>query len=668
MKVEAALLWAGFAVGVALANLPGIPSAPYTPLGSGIFPISRIEIIGVDARHASVRNQHGATLIPPTLRDFAITFGRDLEAVYGVQAEVIEHRGAVSRRKGVFLTLDDGPGYTDAAGRHTFEGYSLVTNRSGIFIAGASPLGVWWGTRTVLQQAALYGRIPHGEGQDSPAWGERGMMLDAGRHYYPKSFLIEMCSYMSFFKQNVFHLHLSDNLHNSTAMSHRGVTVVPEIEAPGHALSIVQWRPQLGLEDLSLLDISHPQTMPTMKLIWREFLPWFHSKVVSIGADEYGGPVSDYNWFVNSMNTFIRQSSNKSIRIWGTFPPKPSYHINIDQDVSIQHWSYHEDNPYHDYIRKDYSVVNSMGDFYVVNKWGRYPNTIDISKTFHGDPSIRGKGPWHPHIFNMKNASDNPRRNEPLVLGAIAPLWNDYGPNASVYSEAYYAWRLGLPALADKQWGGKLTKQQFDFYFRKLHSRIPAQNLDRNIPSKGVVIFEYDLSRGNNVSHGLVKDLTTNGYDASTKCAFRDSSLLITPRCALVTPWRSKGRDYTLSLKLKISQLADPTNTTLVVGADSVLMLTPNVTLFASGNYYRLNMTVPVGELVELTLWGCKKQTFASVKRPGDLGSPKEEEFLVKMGIDGQRFHWDVMAIEAPIEEVTGWNGELFWMRLTRLA
>jgi hexosaminidase len=33
------------------------------------------------------------------------------------------------------------------------------------------------------------------------------------------------------------------------------VTIIPELEAPGHALVIAQWKPELALDDLSLLNI-----------------------------------------------------------------------------------------------------------------------------------------------------------------------------------------------------------------------------------------------------------------------------------------------------------------------------------------------------------------------------------------------------------------------------
>jgi hexosaminidase len=186
---------------------------------------------------------------------------------------------------------------------------------------------------------------------------------------------------MSFFKQNTLHLHLSDNLFNNKRYSReqslslyarfrlwsdspelaglnkfrnesytysdfqsiqsscaaRGVTILPEIEAPGHALPIVQWKPELGLtNDLSLLNISHPDTIPTMKTIWSSFMDWFDSKTVHIGADEYTGEVTDYNRFVNEIASFIHKNGSKSVRIWGTSPPKAEYD-NISKDVAIQH-------------------------------------------------------------------------------------------------------------------------------------------------------------------------------------------------------------------------------------------------------------------------------------------------------------------------------------------
>ncbi|KAL6863341.1 hypothetical protein ACO1O0_003590 [Amphichorda felina] len=690
--------------GLAQSQLVGVPTVPYKG-GEGQFKLQDAKSIVINKEFSQRRDENGVTLIPPTLQEFANTFAEDLSSTLGIDLEVVEgtERGSGS----IFLTLGDANDYLDAAGRPTSEGYTLATDDSGIVITGASPLGAWWGTRTVLQQALLNegASVPIGSGVDAPGWSERGMMLDAGRHFYPKEFVVEMCSYMSFFKQNLFHLHISDNViigryeqdnfkdlyarfrlwsespeveglnnHRNESYSRdefdeiqnkcaaRGVTILPEIEAPGHSLPFVQWRPQIGYEgDLSLLNLTHPDTVPTLKTVWKEFLPWFHSKIVSIGADEYFGPEAEYKGFVNTMNTFIGEESGKTIRIWGTFPPK-GQDVEVESEVSLQHWSYQFGNALNDWIANNHTTINSNDQWYIVLKYGAYGRTIDTSMTFTGNPS--DKGPWYPHIFSPSNATDNPARDEPLVRGSIIPMWNDHGFNTSVYSEAYYAWRQGIPALADKMWGGELTQDQFPTVFDKLHPHIPGQNLERAVDSQGATVFEYDLT---SQSSQDVPDRSPNGYDAKTACEATGSSLRITPDCGLQTPLGSKGRNYTLSASLKVDELADATNTTLVAGADSVLMLTPNLTLYAAGVYFRLNSTFPLNVWVDLEIIGRDAKTFARVTSAEGGQTGEEEEFLAGVS-SGAELSWVEMAIEAPIREVTGWTGSLKRFKLTNEA
>lgn len=317
---------------VSAEYLLGVPTVSFTASGDSTLDVSKVASITVDTRYEQTTDTNGSTLIPPTLGAFAKTFAEDLSALTG--KKISTRQGRKSSASSIFLTLGNQSAFLDAAGRPTSEGYRLDVTENGVTITGASPLGVWWATRTVLQQVALNkGSLKVGSSTDAPGWATRGVMLDAGRHFYPKEFLVEMCSYLSFFKQNTFHLHLSDNLYNNVAIysnersmslyarfrllsndpaveglnkhanesytredfdfiqtkcAARGVTIIPEIEAPGHALVITQWKPELGLtDDLSLLNISNPDTIPTMQTIWKTFLPWFHSKVVHIGADEY---------------------------------------------------------------------------------------------------------------------------------------------------------------------------------------------------------------------------------------------------------------------------------------------------------------------------------------------------------------------------------------------
>ncbi|KAF2105250.1 glycoside hydrolase superfamily [Lophiotrema nucula] len=707
-----ATLVAAIFVACATAHLLGIPTSPFAP-AEGEVRLQDLGSIVVDTNFADVVDEHGQTLIPPTLKEFAQTFAQDL---HEFAIDVPVKLGESPVKGSYFLTLGDPVKYRDAAGRESPEGYTLSVSAAGITITGASPLGVWWGTRTILQQAVLSnGSIPLGTAVDTPGWGTRGMMLDAGRHYYPPEFLVDLCAYMSYFKQNTFHLHLSDNLYNNvdlytrqrslelyarfrlwsdspvvaglnkfknesytrqqfdfiqSSCASRGVTLLPEIEAPGHALVFVQWKPELGLStDLSLLNISNPKTIPTMKTVWSTFLPWFQTKTVHIGADEYTADVNDYNDFVNAMADHIHTVSNKSTRIWGTFPPKynQSGYTNIYQNVSIQHWEYFEDNPLYDYIENNYTVLNSDDSFYVVNKWsGSYPQTVNLTRTFEGNPSNRGL--WYPYIFDISNKTNNPLREDSLVLGEVAPLWNDYGPNSSVYSEAFYAWKDGIPALADKQWGGNLTREEFGHAFNALLPFIPAQNLERRVRSKSSTILDYtfnslSLLRANGTQ--TVADRSGNAYDGWTDCPSdsANSSLTVSPSCSMITPLSSKGRNYTLTLSLRIDNLDPAIDATIIAGADSTLMLTPNITLFTGGEYYRLNTSIPLYQRVELSLIGRGNQTFAKID------TSLEVEFKTGIGINGEHFQWEPIAIEAPLKIVgglgCGWNGKVFDLRLS---
>jgi hexosaminidase len=505
-----------------------------------------------------------------------------------------------------------------------------------------------------------------------------------------------MCSYLSFFKQNTFHLHLSDSPGLSDFLSmeeklafysafrpnspdpavaglnirpnesyyqedfenmqqkcaSRGVTIIPEIEAPGHALVITQWKPELALDDdFTLLNISYPTTIPVMETIWSTFLPWFHSKTVHLGADEYLGAVSDYNDYVNTMYEYIGQKFDKKVRIWGTFvPDSVANETNVNTNVTIQHWEFFEANPYFDFIQNGYSVVNSDDQFYIVNKWsGSYHQYINITRVFHGAPD---GGPTAPYIFDNSNATNNPPKDSPYVLGQMPALWNDFGPNSSAVLEAYYAYREGIPALSDKQWGGDLLMDEFYSIFETLQASVPAQNLDRRIPSISSTIFSYEFTNSRSVT-----DLSGNGYDAtiSGKCLVKDSTLVLSSGCKVTTPLSSKGKNYTLSFSVR------PTSTatgTLFSGSGSALLAgngsISNVMLVTGGEPYILNYTLPVGVWTDVKLILIGNATYLATT-PTNSTTETVHEFTTTIGDLSNSYIWNnPMAIEAPIAKIGG--------------
>lgn len=167
-------------------RIVGIPTIPFTAAGNGSLPISALNSITVDSLFADSRNEHGETLIPPSLLEFADTFKGDLHHALGLNVSRSVAKDA--RPHSIFLTVGDVGDYIDARGAPTYEGYTLSVSASGVRISGASALGVWWGTRTLLQLALISdGHIPFGTSKDAPGWPVRGMMLDDGRHYYPPS-------------------------------------------------------------------------------------------------------------------------------------------------------------------------------------------------------------------------------------------------------------------------------------------------------------------------------------------------------------------------------------------------------------------------------------------------------------------------------------------------
>lgn len=111
--------------------------------------------------------------------------------LYGYQNITLPD-GPMVEPDSVFLTLSDMPKYHYSSGEVSAEGYRLEVSPLGVTIRGASPLGVWWGTRSLLQLAILHnGQLPLGVSTDSPIWKVRGMMLDAARKYYPSQVRFE---------------------------------------------------------------------------------------------------------------------------------------------------------------------------------------------------------------------------------------------------------------------------------------------------------------------------------------------------------------------------------------------------------------------------------------------------------------------------------------------
>ncbi|HMK97926.1 MAG TPA: beta-N-acetylhexosaminidase [Acidimicrobiales bacterium] len=252
-------------------------------------------------------------------------------------------------------------GATGTAFRRAFpspveEGYRLRVSAEGVDIEAPSAAGAFYGTRSLLQllppdflrsaPSRRWDRVEL-DGisiEDAPRFGWRGMALDVSRHFFPKDFLLKLLDLASFHKLNVLHLHLTDDQgwrvqvdrypklteigawrrespagHESDGRkdgtphggfytkadlaeivahaARRFVTVVPEIDMPGHMQAAIAAYPELGntaqhLEVYTNWGISehvlnmNDGTVRFCREVLEEVMDLFPGPFVHIGGDE----------------------------------------------------------------------------------------------------------------------------------------------------------------------------------------------------------------------------------------------------------------------------------------------------------------------------------------------------------------------------------------------
>jgi hexosaminidase len=186
------------------------------------------------------------------------------------------HRPA---RSTVLFSIDPGE-----SARLGDEGYSLKVSRQAVVLRATRPAGLFYGAQTLRQlflaqagaqrHSSLSRSLPCMEIVDRPRYSWRGFMLDCCRHFFPKEFIKQCLDEMALFKLNRFHWHLTDDqawrieirkYPELTGVSANGgfysqedvreivayaaerfITVVPEIEMPGHATAALTAYPHLS--------------------------------------------------------------------------------------------------------------------------------------------------------------------------------------------------------------------------------------------------------------------------------------------------------------------------------------------------------------------------------------------------------------------------------------
>ncbi|MFI6322198.1 glycoside hydrolase family 20 protein [Nonomuraea sp. NPDC050556] len=450
-----------------------------------------------DPALAALGTRDAAIAVPDSaLAAMATRLAADLTRHTGRPARVADAGGA-----DVVLVLDPSLGDDRGGLRFDREGYRLEVTAQRVVVTAPSVTGLFYGTRSLLQML-VRGAVPVGTAVDWPNYESRGFMLDVGRRFFTAEAIRGYIEVMGWYKLNEFQLHLNDNeikapdgdwtkakaafrLRSDNPefsglaaedgaydraewdsfedlASANGVTIIPEIDAPGHARAFVAFRPELGLDggNSDHLDLSKPESTDFVRDVFTEFMPWFRAEEVHYGTDEYFADPELYRGFFNDMAAHVR-GLGKRARAWGSATRMTGTADGYDRGVTINSWNNGWYGPA-EAVRDGYRFINTNDDLLYIVPYADY---------------YRGEGldgrwlyeNWEPHVFADGQVVEP---GEPLLLGAMSAVWNDLV--RAEYTELD-VWRMVEPTfglLAQKMWagGGGVAYETFMEHVREVGS------------------------------------------------------------------------------------------------------------------------------------------------------------------------------------------------------
>ena len=258
-------------------------------------------------------------------------FIEDLSHVYGVMK-------VAKSGKGIKLSIDQSL---------ATEGYTLTTNGDGIAVVGGSEAGLYYGLQTLRQIIITNeGRVPYGIIRDEPSFAYRGAHLDVSRHFFSVADVKRYIDILAAHKLNRLHWHLTDDQgwrieikaypeltekgskRKETLIGHgldprwwdgkpyggyytqdeirevvryaasRYITIIPEIEMPGHSQAALHALPWLGCHEQEVevwttwgvtpevLCAGKETTYTFLENVLNEVIDLFPSELIHIGGDE----------------------------------------------------------------------------------------------------------------------------------------------------------------------------------------------------------------------------------------------------------------------------------------------------------------------------------------------------------------------------------------------
>ncbi|MFF1402106.1 glycoside hydrolase family 20 protein [Streptomyces sp. NPDC058294] len=485
------------------------PSASPTPSRS--YPLSQApRTIPAVRSHTPARGpgwqpRHGERVVvsDPALADEGRLIAGELGLTYAGRKNAGDVRAGDVR-----LTLGGGGGNQ--------ESYTLTVRGGRVDISGPGEAGVFYGTRTLKQEVHGGGTAPEGVVRDRPAKPDRGFMLDIARKPFSETWIEDRIRELGDLKFNELGLHFSDDQafriesrthpeivspdHLTKAQvrrivdlaAARHITVVPEIDSPGHLGAVIAAHPDLQLRNASgvptkgAVDISKDASARIVDDLLNEYAVLFPGGRWHLGGDEYqaltvknpqasypqlaaaarqahgsGGTVADLatDW-LNDRYATVR-AHGKTVRAWndGFFR---NTSVQPEQSLQTAYWTGKEIGARQpaEYLDAGRKVLNYNDEFlyYVLGQ----------PQTFVYPTGQRIYEQWNPRV--LRGTTAVPARYDAQILGGSFAVWCDIA-GAQTEAQVAAGIRMPLRATVQKLWDpGTPALSWTDF--RKLADRL----------------------------------------------------------------------------------------------------------------------------------------------------------------------------------------------------
>ena len=419
------------------------------------------------------------------------------------------------------------------------EEYKIEIDKN-VFVSGGSYNAISMAKSSLIQMFKLKGNktliLPKSKIYDKPDSSYRGLMIDLSRMWHSLKSIRNVIDLASFYKIKYLQLHLSDDqafvfptdsfpnlptpdrpyskqdfIELVDYAKVRGVTIVPEIDVPGHSRQFIETYPEIfdvenGVKKSNVINIANEKVYSALDQIIGEVAQVFYnSPYIHMGADEakldlyknvrevksymkknkLGNDVHElYRYFIIRINEIVK-SYDKQMLVWEGFRREGK--IKIPKDIIVFEFETLYNHP-KSLIEDGYTVVNtSWTPLYAV--YGGVKNKM-AQRAVWSPEKIFKWNKWRWEHFSKSVPGYNPiqLKETPQVIGGQMCSWEQSG-DAEIP-----VLRKRLPFFSERVWNNKPSKS-FEETFSTVERTDKILSLIINDNRQDSILIGYNFKK-----------------------------------------------------------------------------------------------------------------------------------------------------------------------------